>query len=197
MVTILDCYILRRFAVAYVPLVALFSLVVLAAAFFGLHDAGIVDALPLLCLPSGIAATVAFSEVAERNELIALYASGVSLLRISRSPLLCGVLTPLLIVAVSPLAMTGAHVWASIALAAGSSAVAISAAAVSAAEFSRREPGIVWLATLGTLLLYGFCTTTYTALGDHPIFEIWCASIQTILFLAAIWYVHRHLREWL
>lgn len=190
--TILDRYVIRRFLVVYGIGIAALIIVTLGAQIAHAPESGILDIFPAIAVPATMGSAVTLSELSYGRELEALYSAGISLMRVTAPLFVASCILPTLgLLAAS----TEGHVYQMLlpaSLAAGSSLVGVSAAAIASAQFARREPGVVWLASAGTLTLFGFVATRYTDLGDHPIFETSCTAILTIAMLSALWYVHRN-----
>lgn len=195
--TILDKYIFVKFANIYFLFLVVLLFVSMAVHFANTADSALADILPLFSIPAAIASVIAFSETAEHRELEALYAAGISLFRVARGALLCCIGVPLALLLFAAILHQSDHLMFPAILSAGASAAAVSWGAIAGAEFARREPGIAWLGAGVLLSSYWFISSRYTALGEHPIFETWCAVVQGAAFTWTLWFVYRHYRQWL
>lgn len=194
---ILDRYILSKFLPTYAAVTAAVALVVAGAHQAGSPESGALDALPTLGFPATVAGAIAFSSLTYDRELVAMYAAGISLARVCRGAYLCSAIIPIIALVIGASYHELYRVLAPAVIATGASLVGLSTAAVTASGFARREVGVVWLASLGALIIFYLGEAKIASLGDHPVFDSSCTIVLTCALLWIVWHIHNHLREML
>ncbi len=193
--TVLDKHLLRPFVSLYTVLTGIAAVLSAGIVMTNAPDSSLTLLLPLIAVPATIAAGIALSHLSEQREIMAMFAAGISPFRIALPIMLCSCIFPTLAVAVEAVFGSVSSVLVQAVLGAGASVVGISIATITSAEFARRDSGVVWLSSIGILLLYYFGASKYMNLGKHLVFDVWCTALMTAAFLILVWQLPRIFRS--